>query len=208
MATVPTFSRLLVSVLLLLVFFSKEGQTKKKKGQSKKASASTNFFVGKLDSIPYNLEYEQLNGFMTPKNAKKLCEEDFACAGFTYKGAKDLGQKFQIKFYHFVPKIGIEIAKKEGDWTWSSYIVARDFVYLNLNENNVPWDKLNKNPNNNELLIFNSIKKQKFGISKENLDLRKLVDLKSSKSSWILKVKLNSEIEVEQQSSCVDAKGE
>ena len=98
------------------------------------------------------------------------------------------------------------MAKKEGDWTWSSYKVARDFVYLNVNENNVPWDKLNKNPNKDESLIFNDLKKQTFGISNEHLDLRHLVDLTSSQSAWILKVKLN--LDVEPQRSCVDAKGE
>ena len=63
-------------LFLLLLVFLKEGQTKKtkeKKGQRKKAaSVPSNFFVGKLDSIPYNLEYPQLNGVMTPKNAKKF----------------------------------------------------------------------------------------------------------------------------------------
>ena len=107
MASVPTFWRsrqLLVVLLLLLVFFSKEGQTKKKekKGQSKKASASTNFFVGKLDSIPYNLEYEQLNGVMTPKNAKQLCEDDLACAGFTYKVKLEPLKLFSTKAFDHV----------------------------------------------------------------------------------------------------------
>ena len=64
--------------------------------------------MGKLD-FSYNLEYENLNGIMTPQNAKILCESDLSCAGFTYKGPKDLGQKFYVKFYHFIPKNQIEM---------------------------------------------------------------------------------------------------
>ena len=199
----------LVLFLLLLVFL-KEGQTKKtkeKKGQRKKAAnVPSNFFVGKLDSIPYNLEYPQLNGVMTPKNAKKLCEEDFSCAGFTYKGAKDLGQKFKIQFFHYLSKKSVEVAKKSGDWTWSSYRVSRPFVYLNVNAEKVKWDELDRNPSDEHILLFNPVLKQKYGVPKSTVNLREILDMESTKSSWTLKVNLNDDLKVQPSSVCIKGK--
>ena len=81
--------RILVTLLLVLLsFLAFEGHCKKaknKKTGSHKKRVSANMFVGKLISTQC-IEYEALNGLMTPKIAKKLCDEDLACAGFTYKG--------------------------------------------------------------------------------------------------------------------------
>ena len=80
--------RILVTLLIVLSFLAFEGHCKKaknKKTGSNKKRVSANSFVGKLISTQC-IEYEALNGLMTPKKAKKLCDEDLACAGFTYKG--------------------------------------------------------------------------------------------------------------------------
>ena len=205
-----TKTSFLVLFLLLLLVFLKEGQTKKtkeKKGHRKKAgTVPSNFFVGKLDSIPYNLEYPQLNGVMTPKNAKKLCEEDFSCAGFTYKGAKDLGQKFKIQFFHYLSKKSVEVAKKSGDWTWSSYRVSRPFVYLNVNAEKIKWDELAEDPSEEHILLFNPVLKQKYGVPKSKVNLREMLDLESTKSTWTLKVNLNDDLKVQPSTVCIKGK--
>lgn len=80
--------RILVTLLVVLSFLAFEGHCKKAKNKkigNHKKRASANTFVGKFISTQC-IEYEALNGLMTPKNAKKLCDEDLACAGFTYKG--------------------------------------------------------------------------------------------------------------------------
>ena len=212
MAAAGKTSKFLVLLLLLLVFL-KEGQTKKtkeKKGHRKKAgTVPSNFFVGKLDSIPYNLEYPQLNGVMTPKNAKKLCEEDFSCAGFTYKGAKDLGQKFQIQFFHYLSPKSVEVAKKSGDWTWSSYRVSRPYVYLNVNAEKIKWEKLDPNYSEGQILLFNPVTKQKYGVptTTGTIDLHQMVDLESTKSTWILKVNLNDDgLKIQPSVVCIKGK--
>ena len=48
----------------------------KKKGKS--------FLVGRIP--PGQFEYPELNGFYTPKEAQKVCDEDLQCAGFSFKG--------------------------------------------------------------------------------------------------------------------------
>ena len=63
---------------------SKKANKKNSKAHKKRPSSST--FVGKYISTQC-IEYEALNGWMTPKTAKRLCDEDLACAGFTYKGS-------------------------------------------------------------------------------------------------------------------------
>lgn len=129
--------RIVFGVLVLLLAFE-EGLTKKKtkkKVAPLSAKKSTgNFFVGKLSATSTNLEYEALDGQMTPKKAQSLCDQDLSCAGFTYKGAKGHGQKFQMKFFRYISKSGVEAAKKSPDWTWTSYRVARPYVLLSIQE--------------------------------------------------------------------------
>jgi len=140
---------------------------------------------------------------MTPKNAKKLCEEDFSCAGFTYKGAKDLGQKFKIQFFHYLSKKSVEVAKKSGDWTWSSYRVSRPFVYLNVNAEKIKWDELAGEPSEEHILLFNPVLKQNFGVPKSKVNLREMLDLESTKSTWTLKVNLNDDLKVQPSTVCI-----
>ena len=46
-------------------------------------SAPNGFFVGRISEGQF--EYTDLNGWMTPRTAIQLCEEDKKCGGFTYK---------------------------------------------------------------------------------------------------------------------------
>ena len=89
-----TLRALVLVTLMVLSLQPFEGHCKKagnktKKTSKKKASKSPTMsaktFVGKYKTTDC-IEYEELNGWMTPKTAKRLCDEDLACAGFTYKG--------------------------------------------------------------------------------------------------------------------------
>ena len=44
----------------------------------------TGFYAGRVP--PSRFEYPVKNGWMYPKEGKKICENDPACAGFTFKG--------------------------------------------------------------------------------------------------------------------------
>ena len=46
-------------------------------------SAQSGFFVGQVSEGQF--EYSDLNGWMTPREAAKICEKDKKCGGFTYK---------------------------------------------------------------------------------------------------------------------------
>lgn len=186
-------------VPLILLFLAFEGHltsvggAKKKKAKSgKKSSTTASCFVGKLDSnlcVEYNVAPQRK---MTPKDAKKWCEEDLQCAGFTYKGAKDLGQKFAMKFFHYIPEVSVAGAKTSGDWTWTSYKVSRPFVLLNI----LQEDKLLKLKNGNEkspLILLNAIQNARIPIERdENFDLRNYLDMTQQTSKWMMKIDLKT----------------
>ena len=62
---------------------------------------------------------------MLVKEAKEKCENDFSCAGFTFKGSyKTLNHKMEMYFFHIVPNNTYKY------FYWSTYKVKRDFVKL------------------------------------------------------------------------------
>ena len=62
---------------------------------------------------------------MLVKVAEQKCENDFACAGFTFKGSyKTLNRKMEIYFFHIVPE------NSPKYFYWSTYKVKRNFVKL------------------------------------------------------------------------------
>ena len=80
---------------------------------------------------PSRFEYDKINGFYTSSQARKLCENDIQCGGFTFKGTKQGADKKEIYFFRFVADDQISL----GDYLkyphWSTYIVSsRDFVIV------------------------------------------------------------------------------
>ena len=55
------------------------------------------FLVGRLSEGQF--EYPHLNGWMTPRQAKQLCDEDQQCGGFTYKAMKISLDTFHNPFH-------------------------------------------------------------------------------------------------------------
>jgi len=85
--------------------------------------------VGRIP--PSRFEYKKLNGFYTSLQAKKLCENDIQCGGFTFKGAKHGVDKKEIYFFHFVADDQISLNEYLKYPHWSTYIVSsRDFVAI------------------------------------------------------------------------------
>ena len=63
--------------------------------------------------------------------AKKLCENDIQCGGFTFKGTKHGVDKREIYFFHFVADAQISLEDYLKYPHWSTYIVSsRDFVII------------------------------------------------------------------------------
>ena len=102
---------------------------KDKKGSGKKKSGLTGFVVGRLNPDPA-FELQRMNGFFSPDEASDACEMDLECAGFTFRGARDVNQKFPVKFFRFVGQKTFEEAKRSGNWVWTSYRVKRSFVAI------------------------------------------------------------------------------
>ena len=68
---------------------------------------------------------------MYPKKAVELCEGDIECAGFTYSGAKSVGQPFYIYFYRYITPSSISmLSVTNEERVWTSYRVKRNFVVL------------------------------------------------------------------------------
>ena len=84
----------------------------------------TEFYAGRIK--PGKFEYPKLNGLMLVMDAKEKCENDLACAGFTFKGSyKTLNHAMQMSFFHFVPEYN-----DLKYLYWSTYKVDRNFVKL------------------------------------------------------------------------------
>ena len=91
---------------------------------------SPNYFHYDLSKIYFNLkpgkfEYPELNGWMLVKEAEEKCINDFACAGFTFKGSyQTLNRKMEIYFFHIVAN------NNNKYFYWSTFKVKRHFVKL------------------------------------------------------------------------------
>ena len=63
---------------------------------------------------------------MTPGRARRRCEKDEECGGFTYKGfiTNDTTQEFNIFFFHLV----LNFEDEMETWNWVSYKADRDYI--------------------------------------------------------------------------------
>ena len=108
---------------------------KRKENVSNKNSTSalkkeSGFFVGRV-MHGYYVEYSEINTFLHPKMAVEKCEGDVECAGFTYAGAKSVGQPFYIYFFRYVAPPSISVLSVRSDEkVWTSYWVKRNFVII------------------------------------------------------------------------------
>ena len=78
---------------------------------------------------PSRFEYDKLNGYYSIKHAKQMCENDFQCGGFTFKGTKRDKMKRAVYFFHFI-NFENEYMKYPH---WTSYIPDRPYVILSGN---------------------------------------------------------------------------
>jgi len=81
--------------------------------------------VGRIP--PSRFEFPDKNGFYRLDDAVKFCEQNLACAGFTFKGTpmktgKLSKRKYEIYFFHFVPQKVFEDVNKQF-YHWTSYLV-------------------------------------------------------------------------------------
>ena len=152
-----------ISVILLtfLLFLNpsfcekvKKSDKKSKGGGAKKKTGLTGFIVGRLNP-EHGLELSQFNGYYSPDEASAFCERNIECAGFTFRGAKGVSQKFRVKFFRFVSPKTFEDAKKGGNWIWTSYRVKRSFVAIFHRQ--IAVDKNVDNTDNKLVKTFESL---------------------------------------------------
>jgi hypothetical protein len=75
------------------------------------------FYGGRIP--PGKFEYPKHNGWLLPKNAVKICENDLACGGFTFRGAFKVDfQLVEVYFFHFVQ---VPSESEVNYYHWSSY---------------------------------------------------------------------------------------
>jgi hypothetical protein len=88
-------------------------------------SVKSGFSPGRI--APGRFEYPANNGWMLPEEAVKICENDEACAGFTFRGAFRVKSKtVEIYFFNFV-----QPTKTLTHTHWSSYRVkGRNYVKI------------------------------------------------------------------------------
>ena len=89
---------------------------------------TSGYFVGRIP--PEQFEYRELskNNWMSPNEAARLCETDLECAGFTFRGSKDvLHLATSIYFFHHFPADLLD-QPSEYSASWVSYRAKRPFV--------------------------------------------------------------------------------
>ena len=87
------------------------------------------WYVGRVP--PSKFEYEKLNGFYTHSFAKKTCENDLQCGGFTFKGAIESRGRKEVYFFRFVPNDQASLDHYLKYPHWSTHIVqSRDYVIV------------------------------------------------------------------------------
>ena len=101
-----------LSHILILLFYSSILQIK------------AEFQIGRLREGQY--EYPKLNRWMTPSRAKKRCDKDEKCGGFTYKGfiTNDQNQKFNIFFFHLI----LNFEDSVEVWNWVTYKSEKEYI--------------------------------------------------------------------------------
>ena len=89
------------------------------------------WFVGRTP--PSKFEYSELNGFYSPKEARQICEKDFQCGGFTFKGTKRMKYIIpEVYFFHYINEESDYITSNIIYPHWMTYIVgSRDYVAIN-----------------------------------------------------------------------------
>ena len=88
------------------------------------SSGSSDFLVGRLREGQF--EYPRLNGWMPPGRARRRCDRDPKCGGFTYKGfiSLDSSQEFNVFFFHLV----FNFEDGPESWHWVSYKAEKEFI--------------------------------------------------------------------------------
>ena len=97
--------------------------------------AHRRWFVGRVP--PSSFEYPKLNGNYFPKHARRLCERDLQCGGFTFKGRQNEASfKQEIYFFRFVNESATYLTTEIKYPHWTTYVVgSRQYVVISGNYN-------------------------------------------------------------------------
>ena len=90
---------------------------------------SKKWHIGRVP--PGRFEYDRINGFFTPQRAKRVCESDSQCGGFTFKGPKNItDHKQEVYFFHFVSDQVLSLREYMKYPHWTTYISSKDYVVI------------------------------------------------------------------------------
>jgi hypothetical protein len=97
--------------------------------QSVVGKLSKNWHIGRVP--PRRFEYDSINGFFTPQRARRICENDLQCGGFTFKGSKDISnRKAEVYFFHFVNDELRSLTEYMKYPHWTAYITSKDYIVI------------------------------------------------------------------------------
>ena len=116
-ACIITFVNILIAFEINRIFVTGKGHT--------------SWFVGRVP--PRRFEYDALNGFYSPQQAKCVCDNDIQCGGFTFKGTRSTSvSEVEVYFFHFISDQARYLTTEIEYPHWTSYIVRkRAYVVLN-----------------------------------------------------------------------------
>ena len=105
------------------------------------------WYVGRTP--PSSFEYNRINGFYFPKQAKAVCENDLQCGGFTFKGSKRITNiKREVYFFHYINERSSYLTTSIKYPHWTTYVVgSRDHIVLPgsyTSHNSSNWRRLNR----------------------------------------------------------------
>jgi hypothetical protein len=97
---------------------------------SAKYKQKSGFYASRVP--PGRFEYPIHNGWMLTQEAVKICENDLACGGFTFRGAfKPKKILVEVYFFHVIQDQDPEPGQKKKFYNWSTYRVkSRNFLLL------------------------------------------------------------------------------
>ena len=128
------------NLMLYLILFNNILHLKSTNAGKNATKKRKSWFVGRTP--PSKFEYSKLNGFYSPKEAKKICEGDIQCGGFTFKGTKRTKQIIpEVYFFHYISEESDYLTTNIKYPHWTTYIVgSRDYIVINgqLKSGNIP----------------------------------------------------------------------
>ena len=93
-----------------------------------------NWYIGRAP--PTQFEYDRINGYYSPDQAKEICENDIQCGGFTFKGTRQNVERKNVYFFHYIDFDDPQNLKYPH---WTIYVPNRKYSAIMGNYKSIPF---------------------------------------------------------------------